>query len=654
MASPFDDWTIEDVDEAIEEELAREYIYFLGGRVGQDTTMLLSTPTYLNPIDVNRAFVFGNHWQGGEGWIGPAPQPGESGYDTTMRTIQKGFTSRNAIGEVVQRHAAGVMGREPDWGMTPRRPMDVVEKPTKDEQSLIDEAEALLTEWWDKRKLHALLQRACGYVTWSMHGAVRLYIPEGLLPSANTPEGASQATRALTRLASAKDMASALDLIYVAIPLYNEGLLVTDEATQAQCGVVRYLFTPDEEANNEPIEVCELTYLDGDDTVIKTFTDEEGGPDEVVFRLPLGKRLTVNEMRRPLLITQQVQQMQRALNLAVSMLPRNVVTGGFLERVLLNAQMPGHWVASGDKSVPDKFVPDDYVTGAGTTNFVQGTQYTDPETGKLVLAAPQIHWRPPVEPKAAIEAAQEHYAEMLHECDQMHVLTVGDGKVGWQSREQARADYEASLRLTSSEADALGRWVLETALALGEAITGKVGYYTESLRASFTCRTDTGPVDAAERAQNDKSYQAGTMSQETAMQRNGIADPDAEMTRINAQPGGDLSILEKRAAIYATLASVGDAYGAAIIAGFTPAEAKALAGPVLDQTQTGAPAPNVAAPPGTTAAGPGAATQTGTEVALADNPKPGGGVGQAKPAPGTKQPKQPVRLQPDRIAKITV
>ncbi|HEY7233899.1 MAG TPA: hypothetical protein VH539_07100, partial [Gemmatimonadaceae bacterium] len=566
MASPFDDWTLDDIEEEIEEELARESLRFTSGLVGQDALSMQRTAQLANAIDVNRAFVYGNHWQGGEGWIGPQPQPGESGYDQTMSAIEKGFTSRNAIAEVVNRHAAGVMGREPDWGFAPRRPMEVVDKPTTAEQILIKEAEALLTEWWDKRMVHALLQQACARPIWAGRSAVRIYIPAGLLSNGTTTGGKR------TKLATAKDLASALDLIHVAIPMYNEACIITDDETQAQCGVVRYWYESEDE--NQQINVAELTYLDGDQTIIRTLSEDDA--ESQLYSLPLGKRLALFEMRRDLLITQQVQQMQRALNLAVSMLPRNVVTGGFLERVLLNAQMPGHWETSTDPKKPDKFVPDDYVTGAGTTNWIQGTQVTDPESGRTTLAAPSIQWRQPVDPKSAIDAAQAHYADILHECDQMHVLTVADGQVGWQSREQARADFESSLRVTQAQAEACGRWLLETPLALAEAITNQPGKYTKLLRASFLCRTDTGPVDANERAQNDKSYASGTMAQTTAMQRNGIPDPDAEVTRINAQPGGDLAILEKRSAIYATLASVGDAYGAAIIAGFSPQQAEAL------------------------------------------------------------------------------
>jgi hypothetical protein len=650
--TPFDDWTLEDIQDEILEEIARESLLFQQGRVSSGTVGTTTLGYAGNPIDVNRAFVFGNHWQGGDGWIGPQPKPGEPGYDVTMQTLEKAFTSRNAIGEVVTRHAAGVFGREPDWSLVPRRPMKFLEEPTNDEDELILEAEALLTGWWDKRRVHTRLQRAVSYVVWASRGAMRLYIPEGLL--FDDPEKANPTIK----IAKAKDFEEALDLIYVSTPMYNEAVMAKDDATEAECGCVAYSYLGDDDKQESQ---AELSYLDGDQTVIRTIT-EESGENGVSVKLPLGQRLTLFEMRRPLLITQQVQQEQRALNLATSTLPRNVVSGGFLERVLLNAQMPGTW-QQGQTDQPDKFIPDEYVTGAGTTNFVQGTQVTDPATGKTSLMTPQIKWHEPVDPHHAISAAAEHYASILHECDQMHVLMVTDGKIGWQSREQARADFEQSLRLTQSEAEACGRWVLETALALAEAILKKPGYYTKKLRVSFTCRTDTGPVDANERRQNDASYDAGTMSQETAMQRNNIADPDAELQRIRAQAGGDLAILEKRAAIYATLASVGDAYGAAIVAGFTPAQAKSLAGPLTDQTQAGA-APGAGnapvppngkqqPPPGAAKAAPNAPT-TGADVAAANNPLPGGGAGQAKPAPGTRAIRMPLRLNTTRVKRHVV
>lgn len=628
MATPFDNWTLENVEEEIEEELARQALRFMQGRVGEEIASTANT-TLANPIDVNRAFVDGNHWQGGDGWIGPHPQMGDTGFDQTMQELEKAFTSRNAILEVVQRHGAGLLGREPHWTLAPRRPMKQGAKPNGDEQKLIDEGEQYLTEWWDKRKVHSHLQESVTRSTWAERSAVRLYIPEGLLIEAKRG-------RKRTRVATATSIEDALDMIHIATPLYNEAVVITDERTQQQCGILRYRY--DDEESDQEIEVAELTYLDGDYTVIRTIEEEDESPGRI-FRFRLGKRLTLFEMRRRLLITQQVQQMQRALNLAVSMLPRNVVTGGFLERVLLNAQMPGKWVEDPETG-QEKFIPGEYETGAGTTNFVEGTKYTDPDTGKTVIANPSVHFRDPIDPKAAISAAAEHYQEILHECDQMHVLTVSDGKVGWQSREQARADFEQSLRFTQSEAEALGRWTLETALALAEMIAGQPEHYTKSLRAVFQCRTDTGPVDHQERAQNDASYKVGSMALTTAMQRNNIMDPEAEMQAIAAQPGGDLGILEKRAAIFATLAAVGDAHGAALVAGFTAAQAEQLAAASDGMTQDGQD-PNARnvdpnAPPG------------------APGNNGGNGNVKSKAAPGTKPIRQPIRLPSDRIPRETV
>jgi hypothetical protein len=88
------------------------------------------------------------------------------------------------------------------------------------------------------------------------------------------------------------------------------------------------------------------------------------------------------------------------------MLPRNVVTGGFLERVLLNAQMPGYWVDANGNRTTDinarkKFVALPYKAGAGTTNFVRGMDYLDAKTGETKVTDPQIQWREPSPCRAA-------------------------------------------------------------------------------------------------------------------------------------------------------------------------------------------------------------------------------------------------------------
>jgi hypothetical protein len=138
-------------------------------------------------LKTNRLFVDGDHWQQGQGWIGPSPQPGQDGFDETLRELQRSFTSRNAIGETTERHAQALLGREPAFGLTVRRALAEGEEATAQEQAKIDEAEAALTAWWDVRGIAGTLAEATRTVLWAAdpdgHGRapLRLYVPRGFL-----------------------------------------------------------------------------------------------------------------------------------------------------------------------------------------------------------------------------------------------------------------------------------------------------------------------------------------------------------------------------------------------------------------------------------------------------------------------------------------
>lgn len=571
--NPFASWTLDDVKEAIDTEVERNALLFSQGRVGQAQSL----GTYqLDPIEVNRAFVEGNHWQGGDGWIGPHPQPGDTGFDETMLEIETGFTSRNAIGEIVQRHASGLVGREPRWSLTVRRALEEGEAAAPEEQTLIDEAEALLTEWWDARKLHSNIQTSAARLVYAERSALRLYVPAGLLE-----EGAAGG-----RVIRARSMEDALALVHLDLPEHDQAMIVTDPDTQMIAGLVLYEVGRDAKGEGEPEEVAEIVYVDAEtkQTIIRLVSDDDGdGSQGNTFSFNLGKRLTTYEMRRRLLITRQVQQIQKALNLALSMLPRNVVTGGFLERVLLNAQMPGEWTTDKDGN-PERFIPAPFPVGAGTTQFVRGIDYKD-EQGRTVITTPSIQWRDPVDPKSAIAAAEQHYTDMLDECDQAHILQANNAGVGWRSREVARADYLSSLLLSASEVEPAGRWLLETALAMAEQFIGTPGRYTSKLRAVFQCRLDTGPITAQERTAIDGSVAAGTLSRNTGMLLNGVEDPDAEIAAIQAQPGGDISLIKQQVPLVASLATVAGVAGAARAVGMTEEQVDALESSMADVNQ---------------------------------------------------------------------
>jgi hypothetical protein len=223
--------------------------------------------------------------------------------------------------------------------------------------------------------------------------------------------------------------------------------------------------------------------------------------------------------------------------------------------VLLNAQMPGTWQLDKDGNRVG-FTPATYKTGSGTTNFVSGQSYTD-EEGKTHLSTPDIKWRTPSEIKPVVEAAAAAYEQILGEAKQIHILISGEAAPSGYSREQARADFGNSLGLTQSEVQPAGRWFLETAVALAEIIAGQPGYFTDSLKVTFECRINTGPISVEERTQNVAEAEAGTLSEETAMERNGVLDVDAEKQRINSTPERQLALLEKQTIVGQALVLMG-------------------------------------------------------------------------------------------------
>jgi hypothetical protein len=510
---------------------------------------------------VNEAFVEGDHWQDGDGWVGPQPSPEDDGFEETMSIIRDAFTSRNVIGEVVERHTAFLVGTEPRWGLTPRRAMKADEKPTNEEQALIDEAEAELTVWWDSRGVHGILQDLVRMVLWAERSAFRLYVPPGMLTRRERASGT-------VTLIEAKTLAEALSKLWPDHPSYQQATVIEDEDTKSLCGV--FLFASDPQTGS--LDRAELSFVAGEKTIIKHLGDADG---QQRFAFALGGRIPMYEITRPLLVTEQIQQSQRALNLAASMLPRNVVTGGFLERILLNAQMPGEWEKN-DRGDPIRFKPAPFLTGAGTTNFVTGVQYKDVD-GKTVLTTPDVKWRDPISVDPAVAAKQEHYKDILEEAKQGHIIAGTDSKLGWKSREQLRADSDKALDLTRTPTEACGRWLLETALAMAEAFMGQPGHYTEKLRAEFTCIASSGPLSMDERKDNRDSAKDGFLSRSTTMERNGVADVDAELSRMAEETGARIDLAVKQATALKTLTDAGaDLAGAARFIGIDEDRAKLL------------------------------------------------------------------------------
>ena len=79
----------------------------------------------------------GDMWQEGRAWVGPRPTGNEPGATLINEEIRRGLAAANLAGELVGRHVAGVLGREPQWELlTPA--------------TLPDDDAAALVAWWDR------------------------------------------------------------------------------------------------------------------------------------------------------------------------------------------------------------------------------------------------------------------------------------------------------------------------------------------------------------------------------------------------------------------------------------------------------------------------------------------------------------------------
>jgi hypothetical protein len=635
--SPFASWDFDDAVAALDAALAAQTI----DTTANPTNAIQSAPGEMrypnprarqNPIEVNRRFFQGDHWQDGAGYIGPRPQPQEAGATDTMNEIALLFTSQNAIREVTLRHALGAVGKAWQWGYSPRRAVAEDEEPTPDEQMRVDEASRLMTDWLAARKVRTLLQDAVTTLLLAERSAIQLTVPAGLAEEVNG-----------TTVVRANSIEEALAKIWPAHPMPEDATVVTDPDTKLEAAVWTFeapkgdgaadgAADNDEEA--ETVEYAGICYLDRDGTTVMRIVRNDADDDAAdaadankqpqTSPLPLGGRITMFEMHRPALITTQVQQAQRALNFALTMVPRNVTTGGFLERFVLDGMMPGHWEVDAEGRKTGKWIENPFYVGAGTTNFIQAaeSETTDSQGNTVTTRGnPSVVFRDPIPPDASLAAKDAHYQSILEETGQLHRILSGTAQASGKSRIQARAEYLSTLQTTQPEAESALRFILDTALAMAEAIAGTPGYYTDLIRADASCVLDAGPMSPEERTGIEASV-GKTLSTETAMAMLGVDDVDAEKARMMADPQARASLgLSIGNALVALTTAGASIEGAAKFLGIEPQQ--------LDELLTAEPPPAVV-------------------PALAAGGNPGDPAAQSNPNPPPTNGQQPGDNQPTR------
>lgn len=575
MATPFTDWELKDARDAISASIEE----MVGSQAAFDT---------------NAAFIEDHdHWQDGKGWVGP-----NGGGDLAVQTkvlaaVQRQFTPRDALNEILDRMANALLKREPDIDFIPLEPIPDPEIPDgadqetidrlraeveqkREEQRLVTDAmKSAIAQWWDAKKLWPLARKVAKRSRWAGRGGLRTWIApgnleevraeqvatEGAAESEDGDEARETAAPSLVRLPTGLDFLDALMRVELSAPRPDATRVHVDQETQQKVGIFTYR---DDDA---AADKAELWFVDGDKTVLRVVSD--GGEGDREFPVDLGKRLPIAEMEAELLVTEPARRLQNRLNFHESVLVRVGEVAGFPERYTLNAEPGGIWLDTPPAGSPPLqsqvingktwyLTPAPRTLGAAVTTELVGIRM---KTGQgEERATPGVVFKEPTDPDYAIKASEHAYYALLKQCKQGHLATQSTAEASGVAYEQSRADYEDDLEAVAGPLSGMLREIIEVAIAWGEAMSEKQASgasFLDRFRVSVTMHVCAGPITPAAQLQNNANVEAGTLSRASAMAASGIEDVQAELEKIMGDPAALVDLRSSQATAITTLVAEG-------------------------------------------------------------------------------------------------
>lgn len=497
--------------------------------------------SFSEDMEISKKYFDGDHWQDGDGWVGPAPSANETDRSTVMSKIETAFVSKNVVKEVVERHRDAVLGREIDWHLKLADSDLNVEDNTsedKDKEKQINEIEFVLKSWWQEKEVFKYITHAVDSLLYSGKGYIRIFIPSGRLDNGVLP--------------NAIDLKEALKYIHVESPDPDGATVLVDTSMMNRIGI----YTWSEKINDKNVDFAEISYVDDINpenpiTVIRKISSDKSIEPDVTIQHELGGITILYELSSDPLIGPQVHENQAALNMAMTMLSRNIVVAGFLERILINAQMPGTYKTVGGER---KFVPDELNVGAGITTSLVGITDTD-DDGNKKRATPSVIYRDPVEVNTFIESKRENYKNILEQVHQSHMILAESALASGESRIQARADFSVSIYKTKPIVDLSVQWLINTVLTMASFIESSNSEKYIGYTVNCDVKPNSGPLTPDEKRVVIDQYKYGLIARETAMILLGINDPVAEKILIDSEK--KVITPEQRSMLLTALSKVG-------------------------------------------------------------------------------------------------
>jgi hypothetical protein len=463
-------------------------------------------------VESNMNFYYGDHWQMSAGWAGPIPSATDGDYTAVATEIERGFVSKNSIKEIVDRGVNGVLGRDPKFNFSAPEGMD-----KRKSKKLLAEAEEVLKKWMKEKDFKKYVQKALRHAFLSGSSTLRVFIPAGFVQ-----EG----------VVSVNEQ-DPLSVVYLDAPTPLSADIIVDDATREKTGV--FIGSAVDESGKER-EIAEVNYLlplqneDGKRYTEITIIPERGTAQSA--QLDLNGQLMMFELELPRMVTEQIRSLQMLQNLNLTMMERNAVLGGFLERIILNGQLPGHYEDDGQGGT--QFVRDDFAVGAGTVNAINGVPTLDENGNTTGYTQASINYRDPVSVKTFLDAQTAAYRGILEESQQLHALISGDAITSGDSRRQALAAFMSSLRIPKQVVESAMEWLGGVILSFAGTLTGDPGKFADVI-VKAEAKLDYGAISAGEIDLLERQVRIGIISIQTARERIGIEDTDEEQRRVESE-----------------------------------------------------------------------------------------------------------------------
>jgi hypothetical protein len=259
--------------------------------------------------------------------------------------------------------------------------------------------------------------------------------------------------------------------------------------------------------------------------------------------------------------------------MAFTLMSKNALLAGFLERIFLNAQPPMEVITDVDGNEIE--VPTRLQLGPNSVTFMTGIPVENDETGELNYTEPKAFYHEPSDVNNFIALKDELYSAILQETHQTHALLTTQVKLAGESRRQARSEFKTSAEITANQVAEALDWLGNMFLGYSDLIahTG----YMEKYKPSVNAVVDIGDLPSDDVKELIAMFESEMISNETALRRFGIKNPTRELDLVATQQRQSIRYQESRAKQFLYFAKAGvDPYNAAIISGFGESAAKQI------------------------------------------------------------------------------